>query len=109
MLVWSADHTANSGSTSAEQKHGLGGRTATACPPISNRTLTTAQGTAFMAAGSHYGGRGILTRAAPFARGRGESGPAWRAFPFSAAENLFGAMGTASSQEEEKEQQEGMG
>ena len=39
----------------------------------------------------------------------GESGPAWRTFTFSAAENLFGAMGTASSQEEEKEQQEGTG
>ena len=38
----------------------------------------------------------------------GGSGPARGAFPFSAAENLFGAMGTAISQEEEKEQQEGM-
>ena len=39
----------------------------------------------------------------------GGSGPAQGAFPFSAAENLFGAMGTVISQEEEKEQQEGTG
>ena len=78
-------------------------------PPIGGWALTTAQGTAYMAAGSHYGDCGILARAASAALGRGESGPAWGAFPFSAAENLFGAMGTASSQEEEKEQQEGMG
>ena len=32
-------------------------------PPIGNRALTTAQGTASMAAGSHYGDRGILVRA----------------------------------------------
>ena len=78
-------------------------------PPIGSRTLTTMQGIASMAAGSHYGDRGILVRAASAALGRGESGPSWRAFPFSAAENLFGAMGTASSQEKEKDQQEGMG
>ena len=36
--------------------------------------------------------------------GSGEPGPSWRAFPFSAAENLFlGAMGIAASNEARKE------
>ena len=78
-------------------------------PPIGNRALTTAQGTASMAAGGHHGDRGILARAASAALGRGRVRPCLGAFPFSAAENLFGAMGTTIGQEEEKEQQEGMG
>ena len=44
--------------------------------------------------------------------GGGEPGPSWRAFPFSAAENLFvGAMSVAArrrDEEEEGEDSEGM-
>src|SRR4051812_48623159 len=102
VLVGSADHMTNSGSTSAERKRGLGGRAATAClsmvaersPPRGEPPLCPWEASA--------GTAGCLRgRPRPRLAG-GESGPTRLAFPFSAAENLFGAMRAAAARERGK-------
>ena len=102
MPVGSADHTMNSGSTSAERKRVLGGRAAPAYlsmavgrPPLRRGLFPRPREAAAEAVGCLRG------RPRPRLAG-GEPGPSWRAFPFSAAENLLdGAM-------KKKEKQGGM-
>src|SRR3954463_2110317 len=104
VLVGSADHMTNSGSTSAERKRGLGGRAVTSClslaaersPPRGEPSLWPRRAAA--------GTAGCL-RGRPRLRLAGaESGPARLAFPFSAAENLFGAMRAAGGKRKEEEE-----
>ena len=109
MLDGSVDHTTNSGSTSAERKRGLGGRTPTTCPP-------SATGRSPPHKELPPWPREATTGTVVYLRGRpqprlvgGSQALPGGAFPFSVVENLFGAMRTVSSQEEEKEQQEGTG
>ena len=102
--VGSADHTTNSGSTSAERKRGLGGRTASAYLSLVDERSLPHRGLFPRTREAAAGAMGCLRgRPRPRLAG-GESGPSWRAFPFSAAENLFGgAMEMASGQEGEGE------
>ena len=101
VLVGSADHTTNSGSTSAVRKRGMGGRAAGAhplvtviCPPLSWKVSPRPRGAAVVATG--------CLRGRPRPRlGGGEARPTWQAFPFSAAENhLDGAMKKKEKQAE---------
>ena len=102
MPVGSADHTTNSGSTSAERERGLGGRAAPTYlssaaerPPPRRGLLPRPQEAAAEAVGCLRG------RPRPRLAG-GEPGLSWRAFPFSTADNLLGgAM-------KKKEKQDGM-
>ena len=102
--VGSADHTTNSGSTSAERKRGLGGRAASTYLSLAAERPPPRRGLLLRPREAAAGAMGCLRgRPRPRLAG-GESGPSWWAFPFSAAENLFGgAMGMASGQEGEGE------
>src|SRR4051812_38800746 len=102
VLVGSADHTTNSGSTSAERKRGLGGRATTACLPMAAERSPPRGESPLCPRGATAGTAGCLRgRPRPRLAG-GESGPARLALPFSAAENLFGAMRAAAAKERKK-------
>ena len=104
MPVGSADHMMNSRYTSAERKCDLGGRAAPAYLLLVAEHPPPRRGLFPRPREAATGTIGCL-RGRPGPRFAGvESGPSWRAFPFSTAENLFRrAMGMASSQEGEGE------
>ena len=90
MLAGSANHTTNSGSTSAKWERGLGGRTAVARPRAAAGRPSPRGRSPPRPRGATMGVAGCL-RGWPRPRlGGGDSSSTWRAFPFSAAENLFG-------------------
>src|SRR3954468_12920312 len=90
VLVGSADHTMNSGSTSAERKRGLGGRAATACLPLAAERSTPCGESSLCPRGATAGPTSRLREGPRRLLPEGEPGPPRLAFPFSAAENLFG-------------------
>ena len=93
VLVGPADHTTNSGSTSAARKRGLGGRASGARPPAAAVRPSPCWKLSPRPRGAAVVATGCL-RGRPWPRlGGGEAGSTWQAFPFSAAENLLdGAM-----------------
>ena len=102
MLVGSADHTTNSGSTSVVRKRGLGGHATEMRPPAAAVRPSPCWKSSLWPRGAAVVATGCL-RGHPGSRlGGGEAGSTRRAFPFSAAENLLdGAM-------KKKEKQRGM-
>ena len=125
MLVGSPGHTTNYGSTSAEWKHGWGGLVTTTRLPLSTgltrpkRLPPGGETPPWMPGvapdpeeirpqprGAASGVKACLRGRARTLLGEGEPGPSWRAFPFSAAENLFiSAMDVAAGPEATKKEE----
>ena len=93
MLVGSADHTTNSGSTSAARKRGLGECATEARPPAAAVRPSPCWKSSPRPRGAAMEAIGCLRGRPRPCLGGGEAGSTWRAYPFSADENLLdGAM-----------------